>query len=193
MKSWIGAGIFTLFLSGVANAALITADFRTESNLPGIGAGLPLVYESLNQSIGAGFELDNSHFIENPSSWGGGVVWLDFDPTTNILTLDSQDNWDFRTFDAWLSNIIFSEVGEVISGITMLTNNLVDVALDPILSFSDNSIHISYNYMPNTFNFTGGTATFQIQTSLNTTPVPAPASFGLLALGLLGLRLRKRN
>lgn len=193
MKSIFTAGIFVLFFSGIANATLIKADFRTEANLPDVRTGSPKVYQSLNQSIGAGVELNNTHIFANPDEWGGGEVWMDFNPINYVLTLNSRDTWDFKTFDAWMNNIVFNELNTVISGITLLTNNLITVPQLPALSFTDNSIRISYSTMPSIFNFTGGTATFQIATRSTANPVSAPASIALIALGLLAIRLRQRS
>ncbi|WP_197414341.1 PEP-CTERM sorting domain-containing protein [Lacimicrobium alkaliphilum] len=184
----------TLLLSFTAKATLISADFRTEANLPDYRNGLPLIYETLGQSIGAGAELNNTHFVQNPDNWSGGVVWMDFDAATNILTLDSQDLLDFQIFDAWISNIVFSQPGQSITGISLLSDDLTDVGVVPGLSFTADSLHISYDSMPDIFNFTGGSATFQIELGeTDVVAVPEPLPLTLLGLGLVGLVLTRRK
>ncbi len=180
--------VLFLVLCPAVQAGLISGDFRTESNLPDVRNGLPLVYQDLGAAIGPGYELDDNDFLENPDNWGGGVVWMDYDPSTDILTLDSQDDWDFKTFDAWISNIVFDTPGEFISGINLLTNDLTSPLVTPSLSFTADSLHISYDNMPNVFYFTTRTATFQIET---TTVVPEPGSL-IIGLGLLGGLLARR-
>jgi len=181
--------------AGTAQAAMTTGDFRTESDLPHIvSCRGPLVYESLGATIGGGVELNSSHFLENPSCWGGGVVYMDLDPVTNILTLDSQDTADFQTFDAWVTNVTF-DAGETIIGAMRLSNNLTAPTLVPTVAFTDDSIHVHYDY-PCDFNFTGDTATFQIITSGSGAPtVPAPSALllGSLGAGLVGWMKRRQR
>jgi hypothetical protein len=180
-----------LSFSFFANAGLILADFQTESNLPGVRTGSPLIYQSLLQTIGAGYELDSSDFLENPDGWGGGVVWIDYDTSSGILRLESQDTWDFFTFDAFIENINFDIVGEYISAITLLDNNLVSDGFIPLLSFTNSSIQISYSGSP-AFDFTGGIASFQITTSIDSViEVPEPSSLAIFAFGIIGLTSRR--
>jgi hypothetical protein len=179
-----------LSISGLANAGLISADFRTEADLPSGSSG-PKVYENLGQNIGSGYELDGSNFIANPSFWGGGVVWMDFDPINNQLLLDSQDGSDFETFDAFFTNIVFDDPLEYISGIMLMAGELVVPTVTPQFLLSANSIQITYDAPAgNTFNFTNESARFQVLTT-TTTVVPEPATFAIFALGLMGLASRR--
>jgi hypothetical protein len=113
--------ITVLLITGNVEAAILSGDFRTESDLPYCcdRAG-PLVYENIGAAVGAGEELTGANFVQNPSNWGGGVVHMDLDPLTNILTLHSQDIWDFETFDAWITNIVF-DAGERITGLSLIS------------------------------------------------------------------------
>lgn len=176
-------GFLLLLLTGFASASMISGDFRTESDLD-FGLG-PKVYQDIGATIDSGVELTDADFVENPEDWGGGLVFMDYNPLTNILTLDSQDEWDFMTFDAWINNIIFN-TSEVITGISMLSNGLTDPVIVPTLSFTSNSIYIAYDYEPDVFYFTEGIAEFQITTSAGS-PVPEPTTIVLFGLGILGL------
>ena len=176
-------------LAGLASAqaqSISIADFRTESDLPYMGTAGPLVYEQLGVAVGTGVELGSSPIVSNPSEWGGGVVYLDLDPATNILTLTSQDAWNFQTFKATLTNIS----GATVDGITLLTNNLTTANSDgspvtPIVSFTGDSLTVLYDIESaadpdSSFYFTGGTATFQVAVS----EVPEPATYAMWLGGL---------
>lgn len=162
--------------------------------------------DSLRQPVGAAVELNNTTATyDNPSNHSGGVVFVDLDPVTNILTLDSQDRADFDVFTSALSNIQFSSPASIV-GITLLEDNylaadkydeyMTGPFVVPTLSFTSNSILITYDLGMDVgdFYFTGRTATFRIET-LDLPPVPLPAAawlFGSAILGLVGVASRKK-
>ena len=185
--------IFSLVLISVSffsHAGLIIADFRTESDIPELRSQGAKTYQSLAQVIGVGPELDSDDLVANPSSWEGFVL-MDFDPLNGVLTLNSQDTWDFQIFDAWMNNISFSQPGEFIIGFSLLSNNMVTNGIEPVLSYTANSLHISYS-TASIFEFTGGQATFLVKTSLQPAAVPEPASLAIFGLALLGLGAGRR-
>jgi len=185
--------ILFAFLSINANAAIVTGDFRTEGDLPYCcAASGPLVYENLNAPVGVGNELTGANLLSNPSSWSAGLVHLDLNPITNILTLDSQDTLDFEIFDVFITNIAF-DAGEIISGFSFLSGGITDIGLVPALSFTNNSLHISYDVGSGNpeFNFNNAQVQFQITTSSST--VPAPAAILLIGSGLIGLVGRRKK
>lgn len=179
--------ILLISISVNTNAAIVSGDFRSEGDLPYCcGSSGPLVYENLNAPVGAGIELTAANLLSNPSFWQPGLVHIDLDPTTNILTLDSQDTLDFEIFDFWITNISF-DASEIITGVSLISDNITNLGLSALLTFTDNSIHINYDIGAGNpvFNFTGNQAQFQISTG--TPSVPAPAAAWLLASGLIGL------
>lgn len=186
--------LIAFLFTGIANATIITADFRTEADLPYCcNDSGPLVHESLSASVGIGDELTEANFLSNPSSWSGGLVYIDLDPTTNIVTLSSQDNLDFEIFSALISNIVF-DAGEVITGLSWISGNITDTSVAEMLSFTANSISIVYDVGDgnNVFDFNETQAQFQIHTDSSVATVPAPSSILLLGLGLISLGLRKK-
>jgi hypothetical protein len=176
-------------LSTASSAAILTADFRTESDLPSFGSGNPLVYEHLGATVGVGAELDDSHLLTNPDNWIGGVVHVDLDPATSILTLSSQDSWDFQTFTATLKHI----TGATVTGIFLLTNNLTTPNVAPTLSFTADSVTVSYDYVPDVFNFSNRTATFQLSTSTAVVPEPSSIALVLSGVGIAGFAATRRR
>jgi hypothetical protein len=175
-----------------ANAAIISADFKNSGDLPYLSSGSagPVVFQATGVSVGAAVEFIPTTPISNPNSWTGGVVTVDIDPLTNILTLTAKDDWDFETFLFAVTNISFN-AGETITGFTRLTNNLIAPIYSPTLAFTGNSLQVSYDTgSQNGFKFVPGkSATFQITTSAAT--VPLPTSIALIAGGLLLIRRKQ--
>ncbi|CAN7490779.1 PEPxxWA-CTERM sorting domain-containing protein [Phenylobacterium sp. LjRoot164] len=183
MKKLIAGAIAagTLMFGLPAAAAVTVADFRSESHLPDYSSSGGKLYQNTGAVLGAGDELDGGDFVSNPSGWGGGVVFVDWDAVTNILTLRSQDTWDFQTYSLAISNVLFSSA-QTITGISLLSNNLTDSGVTPTLGFTGNSINIGYA-RPELFNFTGGTATFQVTLGDVGSAVPEPATWAMMIIG----------
>lgn len=186
MKKLFALALFC-FTALSANAGIVSADFRTEADLPDAASSGPLVHERLGAMLGSGLELDGGDFVSNESNWLGGEVWMDLDASTNVLSLFSQDTLDFQTFRVTISNI----TGASITGIELLSDNLTSLNLIPQLSFTANSVTIFYSSLPEDFDFTGGSATFALLTGA--AEVPEPQSVLLFGAGFALIALARRR
>ncbi|TDM08085.1 MAG: hypothetical protein C4K60_00775 [Ideonella sp. MAG2] len=164
-----------------ATAAIKSGKFRTESNLPAVRTGTPLVLSATAQLNAAADELTGANLLSNPDAWGGGIVHMDLDKATNILTLKAQDSWDFQTFHAQVLSMKFTEANESVCGISYLDGAITTPDIAPTVTFADTGVAVSYAVqdVPGFayFNFVaGGTARFQIQTCVPTAAQQAPAA-----------------
>jgi len=147
------------YLVASQSLAQIVGDFRTESDLPYCcGTSGPLIYENIGVTVDGSIELTEANFSANPSGWSGGLVYMDLDPDTGILTLASQDDWDFERFVAQISNI---SGGGQVSGLELISGNITTTDIAPSLSYTADSIQIIYDD-GDVFHFTGTSALFQI-------------------------------
>ncbi|GEM_PF-4193086 len=189
---------FFIFSTQAASAAIIQADFGEELDLEAFSQSAgPRVFFADDRVIGAGSELTIADETANPSGWDG---YLDVDMSGYLLTLTHMENFtDFQTASITLTDILFDIIGEMIIDVTLITDSIIDFAdSDPYteeILFTNNSITLNFfvNDIPalDLFNFVGGgTATYQITT--RTVSVDAPASLGLMLLGLAGFALRRR-
>lgn len=187
MKNLLAYALLS-FAAMSANAAITSADFRTEADLPTAASAGALVHERLSAALASGLELDGSDYVSNPAGWRGGEVWLDLDSSTNVLSLFSQDTWDFQTLLVTITNIS----GANITGIELITNGLTSPGLVPQLSYTANSVSILYSNLPDAFDFTGGTATFALLTDA-TVQVPEPQVALLFGAGFALLAFARRR
>ena len=178
-----------------ANAALIEADFHTQAHYPDLDfIDALVVHRVQNQTIKAeGYELTGDHRIANDTGLRGGELWLDYDPASHVLTLDSRDRWDFQTLIVDIQNMRFSD-NQQLQSFELLANDLFEEALDPALAFSANSLRIEFDARPSSFKFSGGQAQFQL--GMKTFSVPEPSTLSLLVLSIgaaLGSRRLRRQ
>lgn len=168
--------ILLMLAATAAQASIISGDFRTEANLPDYRSGQALVYQHAGSQVGAGAELTSHDLARNPDRWRGGQVDVDLNPVNALLSLKSNDQYDFQSFDVYLNNLSFDSPGSIY-GIALISSGLLTVPLAPTVSFTDTSIHISYNAGHGVFNFTQGEALFQLLLG-NPAPQSAPEMAG---------------
>jgi len=183
--------LLMVFSAAGAHADIISADFKTASDLPYCcSRSGPVTQQAIGKTVGAGFEIDGSTPVSNPSGWGGGIVHVDLDPVTGLLILASQDTWDFETFVLTIDDIHF-DAGQRLNGLSYISGQLTDINLVPELTFTSNSLRIAYDNH-STFHFSGGKATFQLDVG-SAAEVPEPATVSLFGLAFLGFVLARRR
>lgn len=193
--------VSALALAGIvcasgAQAVVVSADFRSDLDLPAFSASGPRVLERIGQSVpNAGFELDESDEIANPSSWNDSLQ-VDFDPTTNIVTLTPTGSNVYQTLDIVISNMSFSVAEHVVGFAALSTGNAVipnNGTFSMTTAFTGNSVTISYfaDDIPagDFFGFGPGSDTFQVTVD----PVPVPAALPLMAAAIGGLAIVARR
>ena len=184
--------------AGPADALVVSAGFRSELDLPSIGSG-PRVLERLGQAVpSAGFELDESDEISNPSGWADSLQ-VDFDPLSGIVTLTPTDANTYQILTIVISGMMFDASERVIGFAPVSTGNAV-LPIDPFsltTSFADDAVTITYavDDIPggDLFDLGGGDDTFRVILGPATAPVPLPATLPLLAVALAGLALAARR
>ena len=102
--------VVTATLSVNAHAAIVSADFSENLDLPDISTGGPRILESLATPLAAGFELDESDQTSNPSGWGDS---LQVDLTTSTVTLTPTSSNTYQTITIDISNIVFDVLNDV--------------------------------------------------------------------------------
>lgn len=196
------ASAAAIAVPGIASAAILSADFTLELDLPDIGSG-PRMFEALGAPLGAGNELTLADEVSNPSGWAGAAS-IDLS-STGLVTLtgdltEGAGDYDLARFS--ITNIVFS-AGESITSVTSLLADLLDATFGlgqvaPAVSFTTNSLTVLFDTTGSgsaaDFNFfDGGVSTFQLNFD-GVAPVPLPAA-GWLLLGGIGMlaAARRRN
>jgi hypothetical protein len=212
VSNMFNRGIFSVMVvggmmlaPGLASAAFVSADFRSEFDLPDFVGPGPRVFEALNEPVAGAPDLSSVNQIANPNNWAGSAT-TDLDSSGLVTLTGDQELAGFANFDLaifQISNIVFS-AGETITGLSVVSSGLLDTfyglgVIAPVINFTANSVTITYdttgaNAITDFQFLDGGASTFQINTSNTPTPtVPVPAALPLMAgaLGLAGLMARR--
>ncbi len=188
-------GIASMFVCvPLASAAATSADFHEELNFFPPFCSDARVMEALGRSIGPGPELGEADEISNPCGYGDSII-VDFDPTTNQVHLTPSGANNYQIIDISISNIAFDVAGQTITGLTPISDDLIDVAESGAFtrstSFTGNSITIGYvidnpSNPDDRLEFSTGTAIFQVELQEATgIPAAGPWAIGVFLLTLL--------
>jgi MYXO-CTERM domain-containing protein len=182
-------GLLTLAVP--ASASISFADFHESEDLPDFGSLGPNV--ELNAHVplpSASPQLSLANSISNPDGFTDSLL-VSFDPTTNNLSLTADTVDDtYEVISIRLDNINFTSAQFVSAFAPVSTGNAVfDSGGNPFTittSFGSNFIVVTYQVnTPGTlFDITNaGTDVYH----LSLAPVPEPGTFGIAAMGLMGL------
>lgn len=175
-------------------AAATSADFHEELNFFPPFCSDARVMQALGRSIGPGPELGEADEISNPCGYGDSII-VDFDPLTNQVHLTPSDSNNYQIIDISISNIVFDVAGQTITGLTPISDDLIDVAdsgaFTRTTSFTGNSIAIGYviddpSNPDNRLEFSTGSATFQVELQEAVgIPAAGPVAIGVFLVTLL--------